>query len=324
MNSDIGQSMGQGLSSIKDNGQVSVSNSSLASLGDFAISDIAVSFSLKAEKLASAVYLVSGLLSDNEPMKWNIRNLSTSILSDTTNVVSGTREISKGQACSLNELSVMIFRIVSMLRVSWMGGLISKMNYEILSGEYKKLNNILVKNFGDTEDKRNTITPSFFSSGHLSDIERKIASNEINKKFLGEDIVREEERYFTASVAVQESKNFIKDISYKGQLSDKSDFVLNKNYPISPIAVPTVSQKSNLAKEVISVSVSDINKKNRHDKMLRAMSPGISYSVSEIISIIGKDPNTSEKTIQRDLQQMVSLGRLKKTGERRWSRYALS
>lgn len=324
MNSDIGQSMGQSTGFIKDNGQVSISNNPALVVGEFAITDVAVSFSLKAEKLASAVYLVSGLLSDNEPIKWNLRTLSTSILSDTTNVTARQEEIYKGQISSADKLSVTIFQIISILRVSWMGGLISKMNYEILSEEYKKLNNILLKNFGDKENKRSTITPGFFSSGHISEIERKITAAEISNKFLGEDLLREEDNYLAASVPAKESSNFIKDISYKGHLSDKNEFVLNKNYPISSVVPSAVSPKKIVSKELNAVSVSDINKKNRHDKILRAMSPGISYSVSEIISIIGKDPNLSEKTIQRDLQQLVSLGRLKKTGERRWSRYALS
>ena len=70
-----------------------------------------------------------------------------------------------------------------------------------------------------------------------------------------------------------------------------------------------VTQKTRTLADIVSGSVSDRNKRERLDKIIAVMSPGISYSVSEIIGL-SKNTDTSEKTIQRDLQQLVSMGRL--------------
>ena len=42
------------------------------------------------------------------------------------------------------------------------------------------------------------------------------------------------------------------------------------------------------------------------------------YTIKDIALHI---PGVSEKTVQRDLQALVSAGVLKRKGERRWSRY---
>ncbi|HBM45884.1 MAG: hypothetical protein UT05_C0006G0015 [Parcubacteria group bacterium GW2011_GWF2_38_76] len=317
MNDDIGHSIGHESGSIKDNSSVALREGLSRNISAFLISDILAVANLKIEKLASAVYLVSGLLSDNEPIKWSIRKSATDILSDINYEITVDVSKSNGHRCPIENISSKIFQITSTLRVAWIGGLVSKMNYEILTSEYIKLNDFLIKNFRVNEEQKQVIKESFFDSKEITSMEDKINSRVVEKKYLGEEFlisnISEEER----EPQLYSNRNFIKDISSKGHLSDKKDFVL-KN-----IAMSSVSKTRSLA-DIVSGSVSDRNKRERHEKILSAMSPGISYSVSEIIGVIGKSPDTSEKTIQRDLQLLVSMKRLKKTGERRWSRYSLS
>ena len=58
---------------------------------------------------------------------------------------------------------------------------------------------------------------------------------------------------------------------------------------------------------------------NRRDSILLSMEKGKEYSVKDISSFV---TDCSEKTIQRELLSLVSLGTLGKTGERRWSKYS--
>ena len=55
-----------------------------------------------------------------------------------------------------------------MLRVASVGGLVSKMNYEILTSEYTKLNDFLIRNFGAKDDQKQIIKQSFFTSGDIT------------------------------------------------------------------------------------------------------------------------------------------------------------
>lgn len=318
MNGDIGHSIGQENSPLKDNSNVSIRDSFSRNVDAFLLEDIIAVAILKTEKLAAAVYLVSGLLSDNEPIKWSIRKIVTEVLSDISPSLS-TRSSLDGNdhKCPIENISAKIFQVTSLLRIAWMGGLVSKMNYEILTSEYIKLNDFLIKNFKHKEGDGGLINKSFFVSGEISSLEKQISSRITEKKYLGEEFLSEETVVDGSSDGICARRDFIKDISSKGHLSDKKEFVL-KSIPVNS------SSRMKTVSGIIVGSVSDRNKRERHDKILSAMSPGISYSVSEIISVIGKSPDTSEKTIQRDLQQMVSIGRLRKTGERRWSRYSLS
>lgn len=322
MNGDIGQSIGHDAGHLKDNNQVVLKDNFSASIGAFLMSDVVAFAALKSERLASAVYLVSGLLSDNEPIKWSVRKIVTEIISDIgQELTEGVSLNSKGQSRpagrQVENISSKIFQITSMLRVAWTGGLVSKMNYEILTSEYIKLNDFLIKKFGAKDDSNQIINKSFFVTGELSSIEERIISGSTSGKYLGEEFVGVDAPPEGRAEPLYARRDFVKDISSKGHLSDKKEFTF-KN-----ISSGSMTKTRALA-DIVSGPVSDRNKRERHDKTLSAMSPGISYSVSEILGIIGGTAKTCEKTIQRDLQQLVSTGRLKKTGERRWSRYSLA
>lgn len=62
----------------------------------------------------------------------------------------------------------------------------------------------------------------------------------------------------------------------------------------------------------------------RHGKilgLLTALPAGSSLAIRDVFAAF---EGVSEKTIQRDLLQLVALGKLEKTGERRWSRYSIT
>lgn len=78
----------------------------------------------KTEKLVSAIYLISNLISDKEPIKWTLRKdglelLNSAIKSDFDITVS--------------------FQILSLLQVAHISGLISEMNFNILKFEFENL-----------------------------------------------------------------------------------------------------------------------------------------------------------------------------------------
>lgn len=70
-------------------------------------------------------------------------------------------------------------------------------------------------------------------------------------------------------------------------------------------------------KKVMSVNTSTFA--SRKETILGIVKPGNVYSLGDVAAAL---PQVSEKTVQRDLLSLVEQGVLKKTGERRWSRYS--
>lgn len=90
----------------------------------------------KTERLASAIYLVTNLLSDSEPMKWNLRKKSTELLS----LIITYRDISLSYFPDyLHDVRTRVLELVSMLEICQMGGLISQMNFSVLKKEFSNL-----------------------------------------------------------------------------------------------------------------------------------------------------------------------------------------
>ena len=82
----------------------------------------------RVEKLGMAIYLVTDLLTDTEPIKFELRNKNIKLLS----VIKNDRK-----AVSF------IKEIDGLLKIAYMAQLISKMNYSILNIEYGKLLNLI-------------------------------------------------------------------------------------------------------------------------------------------------------------------------------------
>lgn len=59
---------------------------------------------------------------------------------------------------------------------------------------------------------------------------------------------------------------------------------------------------------------------DRREKILNFIKQNNDASIRDIAKFI---PGVSSKTVQRELVDLVQAGQLKKTGERRWSRYSL-
>jgi DeoR/GlpR family transcriptional regulator of sugar metabolism len=59
---------------------------------------------------------------------------------------------------------------------------------------------------------------------------------------------------------------------------------------------------------------------SRRDRVLAVIRDKGQVTIKDISNTV---TDVSEKTIQRELMSLISEGQIKKTGERRWSKYAL-
>jgi len=236
------------------------------SLGFFSAEDYLLYIFKKTEKITSALYLISGLLKDEEPMKWELRDKGMDLVGSSfmaSSSVPGDKNV------MIQSLFSSALETISLLNIAKLSNMISPMNHKLLVGEIDKVLGLLrdklatsAENAGYVLSEEFFRTPSMFTTGFKSD-----NTNARSKE--------------------------------QGVRSSESQ----GNTRVSKGHVDVVEKKSNRQGTIISILKTQNN-----------------LTIKDFVKVI-KD--CSEKTIQRDLIELVDRGIVKKEGERRWSRYSL-
>jgi len=102
----------------------------------------------KAEKISSAIYVLSNFIPSSDPMRHSIRKSSLRLLSDIF-TISSVSDIGNGARASVFVLTSQIIpEILSLISVSKTSGFISPMNASVVSTELKNFQNTLEDRFG--------------------------------------------------------------------------------------------------------------------------------------------------------------------------------
>jgi hypothetical protein len=119
----------------------------------------------KTEKLVSAIYLFSNYLSDNEPIKFDLKK-------------NGLEALTYSFSLPNKGFELGILKILSLLEVSFVGGLISEMNFRVLKAEFEAVITI-VRGINKTgQDEGLVLAESFFQ------VDRQIKSPVFNEAFV--------------------------------------------------------------------------------------------------------------------------------------------
>lgn len=131
-----------------------------------------------------------------------------------------------------------------------------------------------------------------------------------------------------SSVIREEIKNFIDElVSYTKSVQNQALSLIQENTKISePNVIATVREPTtaeSAAQKNLNGQVATQTKTTRKDARERIILEFIKTKDSVNIKDISRNVRgCSEKTIQRELLKMVDTGLIRKTGERRWSRYS--
>ena len=216
----------------------------------------------KTEKLASAIYIVTNLFSENEPMKWTLRKKAGDLVSFTLNY----KDISNSNHSEFAyDMRTHVLELVSLLEISSSAGLVSNMNFSILKQEFSNL------------------TDTF-------NLSKESLHGQLPRALF--DIAQEQEK---------ESNN-------------------QKNYYTEPLNALPRTLYSEPKDRNIHVNKSILKRSNRQNIILSLLKKNKELIIKDFTEVI-KD--CSEKTIQRELISLISEGTVKRTGQRRWSRYSL-
>jgi len=287
----------------------------------------------KTEKIVTAIYLISQFLENEEPLKYEIRNIANLLLKDINSIAYtninksnlNIKNIFKNFENSLNNLSTLI----SYLHVAKNTNLISSMNIDIVIEGLRSLELVLIQKqfvlnkedlFIEQENDYQDILSNLNDNNLKINNEKKLTSFDISESkekiilshYHNNDSDNNQSLPVKNTIStIKESFNLIKD-SEKNIVKDYKRQIINK--PLLTIKKEK-EIKVNLKKENI-----DKRKTDRKDQILSIFNKGIEISINDISKkIIG----CSTKTLQRELNDLVSESKIKKIGEKRWSKYIL-
>ena len=222
----------------------------------------------RIQKLTAALYRVTDLLSDKEPLKWTLRDKAINLYDNLVSVKN-----TKDKDGLLDNSLKSFAQIVASLELVSAGVCVSNLNFEILKREY-----LFLKNF--IEGKKTDIADDSKMLLELSSSEKK----GFVPMRTGREINRPE----------------------NGQ-------------------IPRALGKMELNKPLIGGNYADnpeINPQSRKGKVLDFLKTGPAKSVNEIAVIFNGE--ISEKSIQRDLLDLVKMGKISAIGDKRWRKYQIT
>lgn len=256
----------------------------------------------KSERIVSAFYLISNLLSDNEPLKWQFRNTGLGVISQ----VLSSRLTQKDTDEVLHVLAMDFIKLLSLLDVAFVAGVISEMNFKLLKQELENLLEVL-----NTRGLSSKILPERTASidiNYFSIPKEQLVSN-------NQDTVT---KSFSAVYPQKpvEGHNFETDRLNENRQRNKGSKGQKK------IQRNSIKDKINsVPRQDVYQADSGIGGSERERLIIDLLKTKSNLNVRDFTEVI---KGYSDKTIQRELLRLVSLGVLKKVGERRWSRYSLA
>jgi hypothetical protein len=238
----------------------------------------------KTEKIVTAVYMVTSLLEDLDPVRSQVRNQAVLLLED----VFGCLESPvRHRSATLSQSIITIEHILSLFDIAHKMGSVSDMNLSILRKELLLLQSSLHREFEDDESSIDTYKEPHTELNY---------HNRLQNFF--------EESYEEIKM-LENNRNKTNDIK-DTKMSVKKDVVYNqKKSFIAPQNQKTITETSNVKEARINKIIGIIKDKKK-------------VSMKDIATRI---THCTEKTLQRDLATLIKQGRVEKQGEKRWSYY---
>ncbi|MBI2628126.1 MAG: DeoR family transcriptional regulator [Candidatus Niyogibacteria bacterium] len=279
----------------------------------------------RTQKITEALYRVTDLFSDKEPIKWLLRKKGIDIF----NCLSFLDDNSPDRRLKNIEIvSGSISSILRVLDIASAGAFISAVNFEVLQREYRALVDFI-------NHSKKDILPS--PTAFLSDSVLKIVSSENNSKespdkghsngqkgqvginnfFNGQALIVKDIKKINNN---KENSNNSNNLEIKNNVKIKSQIIANTN------TTDTIKIRQLMNNNKKNVPYNDDNdeieiKFNRQKKILEFVKNNGWVGAREVSVMFNK--NISEKTVQRDLIAMADSGILRKAGDKRWRRYAV-
>lgn len=294
--------------------------------------DYGVLIAKKSEKLVTALYLVTDLMTDSEPIKHGLRKNAVALLSS----MNALAQLDvKDRVIELKMSLKAVTEITSMLHVAVTTGIVSKMNGELLMNGFRSLQLVLekkqpifTKEMLHVENEEELEKDTHFASAVNSTSYDALTPLSIARLHENtHDLRRTQESLrqgqLLSKFAQSENKGqikegAIKDIKADVNVPDKTDTV--KDISHKPLSTHEVLMEHAVRPVNTLASSFQMKKMSRREQILALFVRGVDVSIKDIAARI---KGCSEKTIQRELNSLLYDNVIERIGEKRWSRYVL-
>jgi len=292
----------------------------------------------KTKKLTGALYRVTDLMSDREPLKWTLRNKGVSLYDNITSFDS-----IKDKNATINEIMDSLAQIVSVLDLCANGtNSISVLNFEILKREYENLRFFI-------EGKKDILATEPLLLAEIADLgdfeELGSGSNNLKDNMFNAQQERADNvilETFSLSVPEESTISENENLSIQEQLDvlneeyKKSHSQIENNQDVQKagsknsvnggddcVQSDTESDtQGNEIKDKAEKMPAHLDSNARKSRILEFLKKNGAKTIGDIAAIFkGK---MSTKTVQRDLLDLSEKGQLLAKGEKRWRTYAVS
>ncbi len=238
----------------------------------------------RAKKVTEALYRVTDLLSDKEPLKWEIREKAVFVFN---NLISTKNRHFLERVSCLTEAENGIDELLVLLSLLSCGRDISGINFLVLKDEYSAVGKLISK-----EKDSDNFSEVFFGNQ--------------------QELIGQPNGQSNGQTNLNGQSNIQTDISkINGDIPLK-----NQQQPEQKKKREVVSKNNN--NDVFSPENMGVKNRERKSKILNIVKNKGRITVGEL-AVVFKE--YSEKTIQRDLLEMVGNGVLDKEGDKRWRSY---
>lgn len=251
----------------------------------------------KTDKIVAAIHMVTDCIEDNEPIRYKLRSLSVELASEVHEMV---HTPARDRGFLFVEIEIIATEIMSFLSIARSVRLVSEMNADILLRELS----------ANTERMRTWTETGLYDASDQSFTQ---ATKPV-------DFTLNESHFAIPNPApLMPPAQQVSSVQYN-----------STNH--TPAQQPATSHKGQVPK-TMPVSIQqkqqvEDNKKfdfamklNRRNAILKIIKDKKEVTIKDISTLIA---DCSEKTIQRELTNLVQEGVLKKVGEKRWSKYMLA
>lgn len=244
----------------------------------------------KTEKIAQALYVLTSHLSPDEPFRKNIRDKSLRLVDD----LYAIKTDSNVRSIMLNQIVNYRFaELLSILNIGARAGLVSDMNLSVIASEIDKLQALVKDNdISIDSDQNYQLESNFFDAPESVPAESPSLTISSNN-----------------SPSLKRHKYVDPDQSR--ELSDTSTKSINQ---------PPTTSSTNTTDSSRSKRRHGRNHSKRQRAILGLFRDKDEITINDVQAVI---EGCSQKTMQRELKNMVEGGLLEKRGKRRWSSYTL-
>lgn len=288
--------------------------------------DYSILIAKKSEKLVTALYLVTDLTQENEPIKHGLRKNAVALLSSMNSLA---QLDVKDRVLELKMSLKAVTEITSLLHVAITTGIVSQMNGDLLKEGFRSLQLVLekkqpifTKEMLHVEDEESLSAEGGFSSAVSSTSYDALTPlsiarlHENNHELRRTQEMLRQEQLLAKIESRAQNKNLFR--------RDKDDFEKDINIlKDNNIAVGSTHDvlMEHAVRPVASLASSfQMKKSSRRDQVLGLFVKGVDVSIKDIAARI---KGCSEKTIQRELNALLYDNIIERIGEKRWSRYVL-